>query len=130
MNNRWSLVTMQNVEIQTINNKGRSLICKTHIIKEGFIIECVPITIFCNTITTHLIDTYCGEKFLGWEVATNGVIKSVAVANGLIMLCNHANNPNARIVKNFELDIVKLVAIKDISPNEEITIKYLQRKTF
>ncbi len=51
-------------------------------------------------------------------------IPKVAIALGYGSLYNHSYNPNATYKKKINDAVVEYVAIKDIGPDEEITINY------
>ena len=54
--------------------------------------------------------------------------ESGALGFGFASLCNHSSEPNAVINKNFKGNAIDLVALRDIDPDEEVTIRY--RNTF
>lgn len=116
-----------NVAIK-LNKYGKGLYA-TDEIKKDFIIECVPIIEFCEYVSNHLIKEDCGEKFIGWKTNNNDIL-SVAVACGVLMMCNHSENSNAKIVRNFSNNTASLITTRDINIDEEITIEYLLVKTF
>lgn len=49
---------------------------------------------------------------------------NMALALGMGSLYNHAYRPNACYIKNFESAMMEYVALRDIAPDEEITINY------
>jgi len=52
---------------------------------------------------------------------------TVAIAFGIMSMCNHAqeeNSANAKIVQNGDTREIELVATRDISPGEEIFLRY------
>lgn len=50
--------------------------------------------------------------------------KSLALALGVGSLFNHSNEPNCSYSRNVNQKTITFRALKDISPNEEITIHY------
>jgi len=53
-----------------------------------------------------------------------------AVALGLTSLLNHSDKPNAEVRKDYEKGEIKLVALREILPGEEVTIDYQMRLWF
>lgn len=49
---------------------------------------------------------------------------AVAIASGFGLFYNHSDLPNARCVKHVNEQVMEWIAIRDIEPDEEITIRY------
>jgi len=111
-----------------LTKHGRGLFATSNIPK-NFTIENVPVVEFCECVSNHLIEEACGEKFIGWKTENNS-INSIAVACGVLMMCNHSENSNAKIIRNLTNNSASLISTTDIQINEEITIEYLLIKTF
>ena len=116
-------------EVRETENKGRGLFATTDI-KKGEIIDTAPVVVFDSETTAHFVKVDDGEKVLAWEKETSGKITSCAVALSVMMLCNHAENYNATIDRDTEIDLAQLIALKTICKDEEITLNYTLRKTF
>ncbi len=50
-----------------------------------------------------------------------------AVASGCLTFYNHSENPNTKVIKNFEEDTIEVIAIRDIKKGEELTHLYKGR---
>jgi SET domain-containing protein len=47
-----------------------------------------------------------------------------AIAFGLMSLCNHAERPNAAVVRDYESRCLRLIALADIASGQEVVFKY------
>jgi uncharacterized protein len=100
-----------------ISDAGRGIFAK-HAIYLGDIIEVcpvieVPLTDSSNDDNEGLQTNYCFDFGDG-----------LAVALGFGSLYNHSYEPNATYVKKPETKTIEYIAIKNIEPNEEITVNY------
>jgi SET domain-containing protein len=115
--------------VKTISENYRGLFAN-RLLRKDELIERAPIIEFCAAVSDHLKNTTCGEKFLAWRLDDYGGIISFAVGCGLLMLCNHSDQPNAIIKKDFDMGVIELYALNDIQDGDEICIRYFLRKTF
>lgn len=112
---------MINIHVVNIEGKGRGIVAAQDI-DRGECIDCSPtlsFTNFADVGKTVFRDYYFCPRS---EVAENTGVFIL----GLASLCNHAKNPNAEIVfDNSNIGIVsRLMALRNISNGEEITIDY------
>ena len=120
--------------LKDVAGKGRGVFCRESL-KAGVEIEFCPVIVF-NEVDAEFIDKtvlynyYFSTKFLSQETAASFNIqdkeKAGIIAFGILSLCNHSENPNARIEKIVEDGNIwfSLCALREISPNEEILISY------
>lgn len=100
-----------------IPNAGRGVFA-TEFIKNDEIIENSPI-IMLDGEAKHLKDSQLYNYYFVSEDK-----ESVAIALGFGSLYNHSYSPNATYIKDFDNQIIIFKAIKDIRPDEEITVNY------
>lgn len=117
------------IEIKFNSKFGRGVF-STKEIAADTVIEDAPVIVFDSEATQFFIASTEGEKVLAWEQDENEQILSSAVACGLMMMCNHSDDPNAEIEKDFKGKIAKLVARRAIPAGQEVFIGYKWRKTF
>lgn len=100
-------------------NAGRGVFA-TQDIKQGDVIEQCPVIVFSKDQTDIFKDTALRNYYFWWGEES----RVVAVALGYGTLYNHSYIPNARYNKFFDNQILEIVALKDITQGEEITIHY------
>jgi SET domain-containing protein len=83
----------------------------------GEVVERCPVLIVPAAQLVALQATDLHSYYYRW----NG---DAALAQGYGSLYNHSYVPNARIAFNAQLALVIIIAIEDITENEEITINY------
>jgi len=97
----------------------RGMFCPTAI-PEGSIIEICPVIFIPENDMVAIKETVLFDYYFIWGEDE----KSGAIALGYGSIYNHNNNPNARYLVDFEEFVIKIYAIKDIEPGEEITFNY------
>lgn len=116
-NNNITKVEMKLSNKQENKKKSYGMFAKESI-KEGELIELCPILVEDPDIlhNSGKLDDYF------FEVDGNGIFPL-----GYGGMYNHSNDPNAEVAtENINIDdrTLKVVAIKDIAPNNEVTISY------
>jgi uncharacterized protein len=121
------LIAKRDVELEIRNypNKGRGVSARQPI-QEGTVLESLPVLIIESQVYKKLRKFPFIKHTFVWDI--KGKEKSGAIGFGFASMCNHSENPNAAIRKDFENNAIELVAIKNIQPEEEVTFKY--HKTF
>lgn len=112
---------MKNIYVKSTNKKGRGVFAKRNLPK-GTIIEIAPVIVLPKTdsVWEHnesILDNY----YYAWKV--NGK-DACALALGYGSLYNHSYNPNAQYNQDYKNERLKIVAIKDIEEDQEITVNY------
>ena len=105
------------IYVKKIRGKGRGVFaCRP--IRKGMIIERVPVVIFpVQEIYTDTISTKLADYVFNWGK------DEVAIALGYGSLYNHSYRPNATYTaKGAQTQVYS--ALRDIEPDEEITVNY------
>jgi uncharacterized protein len=89
-------------------------------IKEGEEIEVAPILL----IPDEQISNITKSKLIDYYFAWGKGFKQAAIVWGYGSLFNHSYSPNAKYIKDEKENVVRFVAIKSISQDEEILINY------
>jgi SET domain-containing protein len=105
------------IVVRKTKNRGLGVFA-TQTINKGTLIECcrvivVPRTEIIINGTASVMRHYVVE----WE-------SKIAVPTGFGCFYNHSYSPNAIHIKHINLSEMHFHALKDILPNEEITINY------
>ena len=102
------------IETRTSQDKGRGVFAK-QLIRKGEIFERAPVIVLpaheWELMERTVLFNYC----YGWG-------EDSALALGLGSLFNHSYQPNALYTRRFEEHLIEYSALRDINPNEEITI--------
>lgn len=120
--------------INNVTGKGLGVFSNKKIIK-GDVIEISPALMFNEKEAkdidkTSLYNYYFSLHFLDDKNARKYNVKSAkdsgALALGTMSICNHSENPNAKIKKDLHEQglIFSLISLDDIEINTEITISY------
>lgn len=100
----------------TSKDKGRGVFAK-QLIRQGEIFERAPVIVLpardWESIERTVLFNYC----YGWG-------DDSALVLGLGSLFNHSYQPNALYTHRFEEEMMEYSALRDIYPDEEITINY------
>ena len=98
--------------------KGRGVFaCRP--ISAGELIEQAPVLLFDDGDQAVSMDhTPLGSYYFRWTEGEN------AILFGYGSLYNHSYCPNARYDRNYGSETMDFLALRDISPGEEITINY------
>ncbi|EGJ33737.1 MULTISPECIES: SET domain-containing protein-lysine N-methyltransferase [Moorena] len=114
------------IEVNKIPNKGRGIIA-TQDIPQGTLIEVAPVGIFSINKIPNINETEI-FKYYFVKPLEYGKSKNVTgyLVFGLASLCNHAENPNARV--DWIEDKIglwsHLIADKNINKSQEVTLFY------
>lgn len=100
-------------KIVHLPKKGRGLVSVRKIMK-GELIEKCELIFLNNQEISKSIESYVYEY--------NKKLVAIALGNG--SLINHSDEPNCEFYFNYELKLLVIKAIKNISPREELTINY------
>lgn len=104
------------IAIGHTNGKGRGVFAKKHF-GTGEVIEQAPVIIIQHEQWELIEKTTFYNYCYDWG-------DDAALALGYGSLYNHSYYPNAIYVKKYEDASVEFVALRDIEPDEEITINY------
>lgn len=132
--NEYPLERISGLYLKEVSLKGRGLFCNQQI-KSGTIIEVCPTMVFNEVDAqsidpTKIYDYYFSAAFLPDDKTglfnIHDKEKSGLIAFGVLSLCNHSDDPNAKVEKQVTGPSVvfTLKALKDIQPDQEISIAY------
>jgi uncharacterized protein len=99
------------------NEKGRCITATDYIAK-GEAIEAAPVIIFNASESIDDEGLILSNYSFEWDSGYG------AIALGYGSLYNHSYNPNADYARNMESKEIYFFAIKDINPEEEVTVNY------
>lgn len=102
--------------LRTVEGKGRGVFAQ-QLIRQGEIFERAPVIVLPAREWDQLERTVLFNYCYGWG-------EDFALALGVGSLYNHSYQPNAVYTRNFDEQIMEYVALRDINPDEEITINY------
>ena len=91
-------------------------------IKKSTMIEVAPVVVLdCEqeTINDYVICNY----ILSWKRPEES-LKKIALPFGWTMHYNHSDNNSCAFAMNTEQEMVGIMSLRDISPNEQITVNY------
>jgi SET domain-containing protein len=109
------------IEIRHDPRKGRGIYARAAICA-GLLIEAAPVVIVPADQRKLLDHTILHDYYFLWD--DEGGESHVAVALGLVSLCNHSRRPSARIRRNRTRETLDLLALTSIAAGREITIDY------
>lgn len=89
-------------------------------ISAGDIIEICPVIIIPKDEMEYIKKTVLYNYYFDWDEKD----KTGAIALGYGSLFNHAYQPNAQYLWDYEFTSLKFYALKDIAAGEELTINY------
>ncbi len=101
------------------NERGRGVFTAIDI-REGDVIEICPVIPIPKSELPVIHKTILHDYYFLWGEKMD----ECAIALGFGSLYNHEIHPNANFILDFENDTIDIVAIKDISAGEEITLNY------
>ncbi len=87
------------------------------------LIEACPVIVLSASETALIDGTRLYDYYFGWER------DQAAIALGFGSLYNHSKSPNAMYVKDYTSGVIRVHAIADIDPGDEIFIKYNNGKS-
>jgi len=86
--------------------------------RKSELIETCPVIALSASETALIDGTRLYNYYFGWER------DQAAIALGFGSLYNHSYFPNAAYVKDYASGVIRVYAIADIAPGDEIFIKY------
>lgn len=102
--------------VRTVEGKGRGVFTQ-RLVHQGELLEQSPVIVLpakaWESIERTILFNYC----YGWG-------DDMALALGMGSLFNHSYQPNALYTRKFDEQIIEYTALRDIQPDEEITINY------
>jgi SET domain-containing protein len=115
---------LRTCEIKMTPKKGRGVFALLPV-TTGQVIDSSPVLVI-PSIYYDIVKgfPFISHTFVWRDNRKNRSHKSGAIVFGAMSFCNHANSPNAKIVKNYSDKIMYLKAIRPIAAGEEITIRY------
>jgi SET domain-containing protein len=105
--------------ISEINTKGRGIITAQEI-PEGSLIEVCPVIVIPKSQLPVIHKTVLHDYYFLWGEEMD----ACAIALGFGSLYNHAVDPNANFILDMENQTIDIVALRDITAGEEITLNY------
>ncbi|MGD9615195.1 MAG: SET domain-containing protein-lysine N-methyltransferase [Alphaproteobacteria bacterium] len=109
------------LEIRHDPLKGRGVFARA-MIGAGALIEVAPVIIVPAAQRKLLDTTTLHDYYFLWD--DTGGESRVAIALGLVSLCNHSRRPSARVRRNRIGETLDLLALTPIAAECEITIDY------
>jgi len=111
------------VEVRHDPRKGRGVYARAYI-EAGFLIEAAPVVIVPAHQRKLLDRTILHDYYFLWDHDAGIGETRIAVALGLVSLCNHSRRPSARVRRNRARETLDLLALTSIAAGREITIDY------
>lgn len=116
------------VRVISFGEDGRGIEA-TRQISAGDLIERSPVIIVPEHDRKAVDASHVGSYIFMWEHGTIGEDLysqrgRAAVVLGLTSLVNHSDDPNCTIVRYIDALAIDLIALRDISPGEELRIDY------
>lgn len=99
---------------------GRGVYC-TSDIQAGELIELCPVIILSSDDREQIHKTHLHDYYFIWDYKN----KTAAIALGYGSLYNHSDTANAEFLNDYDVEMIKIQAIKDIKAHEEICIQYI-----
>lgn len=113
------------IAVTDLPGKGRAVIA-TQSISAHAVLEVAPVIPLTMADSQAILPTHIENYVFQWqENDENGLPQhAVAVALGLVSLCNHSPDANADFVCDHAQRVVRLTSNRTIHAGEEITIDY------
>ncbi len=108
---------MSNISIRSSGIKGRGVFAEKRFTR-GEMVDAVPVVVIPDPQYELLERTPLGNYYLYWNEQAS------AIAFGCASFINHSKTPNAEMRRDVEQGLVKVFALRDIWPGEEITVSY------
>ncbi len=109
-------------EIRHDPRKGRGVYASAAI-GAGLLIEAAPVIVVPADQRGLIDSSVLHDYYFVWDDGAVGQAR-IAVALGLVSLCNHSRQPNARVRSNLAHETLDLMAMTPIAAGREITIDY------
>jgi uncharacterized protein len=106
------------VAIGTSPTLGIRGVVADEIIQSGESIEACPVILVPSEELIHIELTYLDNYIYAWNQETDCLVL------GRCGLVNHSYQPNAEYIRDFSNKTMKYIAIKNISPGEEVMVNY------
>ncbi len=103
--------------VHEADGKGLGVFASKHFAK-GETIEQAPVIILPNPQWKFLEKTDLRNHYWYWDD------QAMAFSLGYGAFYNHGADPNARIVRKYDQNVMEFVALRDIEVDEEITVDY------
>jgi len=110
------------LEIRDDPHKGRAVFAR-EAIAAGALIEAAPVIVVPPAQHRLLDNTILHDYCFLWD-GNAGREGRIALALGLVSLCNHSRRPSARVRRNHARETLDLVALIAIAAGDEVTIDY------
>lgn len=110
------------LEIRHDPGKGRGIYARASI-DAGLLIEAAPVIIIPADQRKLIDSTILHDYYFVWDDDKSGEPR-IAVALGLVSLCNHSRRPNAHVRPHRACETLDLIAMTPITAGREITIDY------
>ncbi len=107
----------RNIYVKEVPKKGRGVFARRYIDKRSTIEVC-PALVFSKKDVRRMAKTELHSYYFDWKRGT------AALLLGFGSLYNHSEDPNATIYSKMSKGVSRVVALRDIEPDEEITIDY------
>lgn len=105
------------LKVKSAGKKGRGVFAQLPILKNSTI-EKSPYILIPSAESNHINETILGNYWY----SVDG--KSTAIGLGYTSLYNHSKTPNARWIVLPKTRQIKVIALKQINKDEEVTINY------
>jgi SET domain-containing protein len=109
------------LEVRSDPRKGRGVFAVSPL-AGGEIIVTAPIILIPAGEWPHIEPTVLA--FYIYNFGPTADEEHAAIALGYGSLYNHSYEPNAKYIKNWDEQVIRFIAVRDIQPGEEITINY------
>ncbi len=103
--------------VREADGKGLGVFARKHFVR-GETIEQAPVIILPNPQWKFLEKTDLRNHYWYWND------QAMAFSLGYGAFYNHGTDPNARIVRKYDRNIMEFVALRDIEVDEEVTVDY------
>jgi uncharacterized protein len=107
--------------LRELEDKGRGVFAAARFIC-GEIIEMTPVIVIPAEQWPHIEPTVLALYI--YNFGPTAEEEHAAIALGYGSLYNHSYTPNAKYIKNWDEQVIRFVALRDIEAGEEITINY------
>lgn len=107
----------RNIYVREVPKKGRGVFARRHL-EEDDIIEVCPVLVFSKAESKHLKKTTVHDYYFDWKRG------GAALVLGYGSLYNHSEDPNVVMEHNMVRNVTRIIALREIEPDEELTIDY------
>jgi SET domain-containing protein len=109
------------MEVRSTATKGRGVFA-TLTFEKGELIETAPVILIPAGQWAHIEPTVLALYIYNFGPTPSQ--EHAAIALGYGSLYNHSYRPNAKYVKDWDTQVIRFVALRDIQAGEEITVNY------